>query len=716
AMTTIAAMEMQLRELQEKAEFSASSLKNLVAHGEEIESGILSKRSLRPLVAELRTEADNLAGRLKDSSNIVQQVVESVRILDTAQANTRKALERTVDIVGLKTCVDDVATAMVNENWELAATSIQRYLHVEPEDSKTEEAALQSLKRSLEELRQIVRQRSQAATESNDQQGVVRFCKLMGQVGLIEEGISRLTQFLARRVEAGAQEQILQLKNVLALGATGGNVALFAKCLTSILDVVARATTEGEQVVKESFGDQARSQLVTALYTKAAPSIAEVLELIFSRRNIASLVRKYRDQQQLEKKVALELDVLLEEISLCLQRIEQFNWFMVAKARAPPPSSHGDKQVRPHVDDHFELPRVTIVEVKKAELISGYIALEETFMRYSVEKAIKSRERDDETLVSALVDEVFFVLKKCSRRALATSSLNAMGDVIMYAHSMLVTTYKEALEAMLAATDRSGGMQLSGGLANLLAGTTIFDGTCYNNLEVSANNIRKLHHQLEAEIKQVYRGAMRKEEDKARECMSELATAGHILAKSLSDAIERLAALLDRFLSPAINLLQSTDYETQEAVFCESAAVVELISTLESTLQPFRMELNSSCFDMLVLAIVSQHVVPPLERLVLGKKPSSFSAMGAMQFDKDLRALTGFCSTLTQRTVRDQFTRLSQLGLVLNLGEPKEIFDYGWGDTSGGASVMWRLTADEVRKAMMRRSDFRRERIQALKL
>ena len=52
---------------------------------------------------------------------------------------------------------------------------------------------------------------------------------------------------------------------------------------------------------------------------------------------------------------------------------------------------------------------------------------------------------------SPLVDEVFYVLKKCTRRALVTSSLNAMGDVIMYAHTLLVTTYKDSLHSMLAA-------------------------------------------------------------------------------------------------------------------------------------------------------------------------------------------------------------------------------------------------------------------------
>jgi hypothetical protein len=97
---------------------------------------------------------------------VVQQVVESVRKLDVAQANTRRALARTTDIVGLKSCVDEVSTAMTAENWESAANAIQRFLHVAPEDAQTEENALQSLKRSLVDLKRVAAERCQVASFS----------------------------------------------------------------------------------------------------------------------------------------------------------------------------------------------------------------------------------------------------------------------------------------------------------------------------------------------------------------------------------------------------------------------------------------------------------------------------------------------------------------------------------------------------------------------
>jgi hypothetical protein len=74
-----------------------------------------------------------------------------------------------------------------------------------------------------------------------------------------------------------------------------------------------------------------------------------------------------------------------------------------------------------------------------------------------------------------------------------------------------------------------------------------------------------------------------------------------------------------------------------------------------------------------------------------------------------------FISGLTHRPMRDSFMRLSQISLVLTLGEPQEIFEYNWGD-AGAGKISWHLTADEVRRTMLRRLDWSADRIKALRL
>ena len=375
---TVQAMEAQLRELDERAAVTTTALREIVERGSSIKTLVQSKTQLRPLVGELERETETLAKRLKDSSEVVQQVVENVRVLDRAQANTRKALERTVDIVGLKTCVEEVTQAMGAERWEQAAASIQRYLNVTPEDSQNEEAALVSLRRSRDTLQGVAVNKCEEAVAAGNQEEVERFCKIMARIEMGEKGVERYAAFLAGRVESAAAAEVSKLRSALALGAPSSSTPFFAQGLTTVLEVVAKAISDGEAVIAEGFGEDARVKLVLAVYDRAAPAIADALELAYAGRNVRALVRKHRDHGEHQQhqpggaatKEALELDRALQEVSLCLQRLEQFTWFLTARLGAG-----------------GALPRVAAIDVKRSELISGYIPLEEAFITYSVEKA-----------------------------------------------------------------------------------------------------------------------------------------------------------------------------------------------------------------------------------------------------------------------------------------------------------------------------------------
>ena len=69
---------------------------------------------------------------------------------------------------------------------------------------------------------------------------------------------------------------------------------------------------------------------------------------------------------------------------------------------------------------------------------------------------------------------------------------------------------------------------------------------------------------------------------------------------------------------------------------------------------------------------------------------------------------------MSSRTVRDKFSRLNQMAIVLGLESVEEFLDY-WGDAAGG-HVTWRLTPAEVRQVLGQRQDFAKEAIMALQL
>lgn len=123
----------------------------------------------------------------------------------------------------------------------------------------------------------------------------------------------------------------------------------------------------------------------------------------------------------------------------------------------------------------------------------------------------------------------------------------------------------------------------------------------------------------------------------------------------------------------------------------------------------FKAGLSSVIYDTLT-SLMTSLVSMEMEKTVL---KCTFSRLGGLQFDKELRSLVAYLTTVTTWTIRDKFARLTQMATILNLERVTEILDY-WGPNSG--PLTWRLTPAEVRQVLALRIDFRSEDIKRLRL
>jgi hypothetical protein len=137
--------------------------------------------------------------------------------------------------------------------------------------------------------------------------------------------------------------------------------------------------------------------------------------------------------------------------------------------------------------------------------------------------------------------------------------------------------------------------------------------------------------------------------------------------------------------------------------------VQNVLIHLHTVLEGFKTRMSPESFDHLV-SYLTNTVANTLERAVL---KSRFTRLGGLQFDRELRALVNFLTSVTSSTVRDRFAKLHQINTVLNLEHPQEVLEY-YGSSSSG--VTWRLTPSEVREVLGRRNDFKSEEIRRLKL
>lgn len=121
-------------------------------------------------------------------------------------------IQRVNDIINLTKCVEGVQETMASDNYETAASHINRYLHIDKklisnidDDVDGSFAVLKDA-----ELRFInnLNNRFDSAVKENDEKGVDRFAQLYPLVGRKEDGLSKYSKFLASKVAAKGQHHL----------------------------------------------------------------------------------------------------------------------------------------------------------------------------------------------------------------------------------------------------------------------------------------------------------------------------------------------------------------------------------------------------------------------------------------------------------------------------------------------------------------------------
>lgn len=352
------------------------------------------------------------------------------------------------------------------------------------------------------------------------------------------------------------------------------------------------------------------------------------------------------------------------------------------------------------------------------EVVSHYMCLEEHYMEATAAMAIRIDQMAPDALTSSMVDDAFFILKKCGSRALATGSVQCVAALLGDLNDLLANSYRAALQSRLAggpgrlvaAAPQLPGMPPSAPDA-AAAAAAAEHSVAINNADVSADYAAKLRQELEGLAERVFPGVG--ERERVRSVLSDLSKTGgdfRSLAtrslEALSDSLlPRLRPVLDE-VGAASYLLGDSEYMSAEA---EDGWVGHLLAALDLQLRWLQPRLTTGAWEGLFHSLLDK-LLARLE-VILSRKP--FSQLGGLQLDRDVRALVAATGEMTTRTVRDKFARLTQMSTVLSLESVQEFMDY-WGDDAG--HITWRLTPAEVRAVLAQRQEFSKELIAALPL
>ncbi|XP_077374714.1 conserved oligomeric Golgi complex subunit 4 [Festucalex cinctus] len=731
--------------LEEKA--VEVELDRLMGQEGTIHTKMLSLQRMGPNLQLIGGDANQLSGMITFTCSLAENVSRKVRQLDLAKTRLYNVIQRADDILDLKFCTDGVQTALQNEDYEQAAAHIHRYLSLDQsvielsrqgEESSAVDASLLLLQEAEKKLKVIVADKLDEAVAAVDLAQVERFFKIFPLLGLHEQGLARFGQYLCSQLASKAEENLLL--------ATGGDLGekraplIFADTLTLLLEGIARVVETHQPIVETYYGPGHLYTLITHLQQECDQQTQKIVDKFMQQRGylgkfqiVQSSMMKSMPGERIEPR---ELDPVLAEVTLMNARAELYLRFLRRRIMAD--FEVGDQSVTPEHHQNVEkLLKHCVLSRNMQELIGYYIPMEEYYMRESVNKAVTMDTYEKSQLTSSMVDDCFYIVKKCISRALSSSSIDCLCAMINHANSLLESDFREVLYNKLRQGFPATTLQdIQRGVSSAvsLMQSSLQQGkfntefnidsaenakaaflVTLNNAEVCSENISTLKRNLENDCSKLFsQGASPGDRAKIESCLSDLVNTSTKFKDLLQGGLTELnTTAIKPQVKPWISGFLSISHNIEEEEFNDYEAndpwVQQLIVNLEQLMVEFKTSLSPVIYDTLT-SLMTSLISIEMEKTVL---KCSFSRLGGLQFDKELRSLVAYLTTVTTWTIRDKFARLTQMATVLNLERVTEILDY-WGPNSG--PLTWRLTPAEVRQVLALRIDFRSEDIKRLRL
>ena len=682
------------------------------------------------LAGLVEERVEGLCERLDESAGLAGRVSARVRELDRAQGRVRDTLRRLDALTERASALEGVKAALASEDFEEATRLVRVFREIEAggaagaEDDKAGSMAIE-----VRQLEERVRLRMREAEESGDSDQLLRFAALWGPLGKPDEGRAALAAVATRRSTKAAEKAWDGLLGEVAAHEErgGGKPPDFCTAFAVIL----RSSAAAAAAAGNAAGQGAVAAMTTAAYEASEARAAGILQRFGEHRALVRLAQDVSGPRvgpdggparQLPDPRALE--GTLQELLLMIARGEEYLGWVEDRLKGATAEADGDQGSA----DLLSGLRSKSLNTALGELQGFYCLLERCYLERSIAKAAAMDKLPAEGLTSSLVDDAFYLLLKCARRAAASRSPQCLCNVLSNINQILVSDVKAAVQR-----------RLRGSVQRLLSGLSAEDAeidagpgragaeggergrigqrgvgeaaAALNNLDVCSEYIQKLRRELERTAQATPYAAPDK--DRIRSCLGDLGkTAGDYRALS-SSALEAVARGIVPRLRSNLDILTGISYELSETDYsayeAEDPWAQRVLASLEECSAQLQPLLTQANYDSVVHLIIDA-IVGRIEAVLMQKR---FNQLGALQLDKEVRGLVSQTSSLTERTVRDKFARLSHISTALNLDNPAEILDY-WGENAG--TMNWRLTGREVKQVLRLRRDFAPDDIELLTL
>ena len=703
-------------------------LQDLLSRQVELEAKLRTLSSSARTLTTAKADADKLGNVIGFTARLAEGVSVKVRQLDRAKSRVSECQRRVQDLIDLKLCSDGVKTALRDEDYEQAAGHVHRFLamdasllNVSALDSSDDsnaaslEAAVETLKQAEVTVNQVVSKRFDEAVAAEDHASIERFFKIFPLINMHDEGLKKFTATLCSKI---VETSKANLKQALETPSTDQRAnVIFADTITLLFEGIAR-TVEIHQPLIETYYGPGRLYTVIAMLQEQCDAESEKIVAEFRRkRNVKEQRARVRDAMygnvnassaaltsassaSLASKVApKDIDALINEMILLQARAEMYYKFVRKRITA-------DVEVSTEEGSDARQEKMTALDGlwtksrlchTMQDLLADYILFEDYFMAQNIRKAMESDSEE-------MLDDVFFLAKKCVQRSIAGQNVDGVCAVINNACGILEQDVCGLFSSQLKMGFPSGYLDLTHAYnvlhssyqqGKLQAGDTerqkIVFINALNNPDNARDYVNRLTDTLKCDVDALVKNRSELEKAKLDTCLSAFPNVTAKLKVVLDQGLQqlrqsaikpRIKPWVDGFVSHDINDEQFADYEANDPF------IQGLIMNLDGLLRGFKTSLTTNNCDALV-SILTSEVTSQLEKAITKSK---FSRLGGLLLDREIRSLVSFLSGATTWSIRERFGRLSQIASALNVESVVEMSEM--------SGQNWILTHAEIRQIL----------------
>ncbi|KAJ7285558.1 COG4 transport protein-domain-containing protein [Mycena rebaudengoi] len=715
SLTNISEILTCMSSLQAEETDVSNSLSDLLSARDPIVASLARLQALVPLLDGLQSDATLLSHTVSLTAQTAERVGGRVRSLDEEMRRVRDAGDRVAQVMDLKTSLAALQSAIDIQDWESAtrhcARAMSLPLHVisgpfaetAVPTSESHLPPAQTLQAAREHLLAVFYQQFEQASRSRDSTTTSRFFKLFPAIGWEAEGLEAYASFVVDLVRVRAPAS-----------AKTSSPLYYITALTALFESIALIVDQHQPVVEKYYGQGKMQSVVNRLLEECDRVVKGLLEGWEQERSIkrkvadvsdnppptlSSLNNNRRQQPSMAPDEEVvdprEIDKVLSEVAGMAGRWNLFRKFLSESLSDS--SDENPDQEAPNKDSSAALEATASHHIFEDILLTRYIPLELWYTRTTIDKAhrLSTPDTSQTPVTTTTPDDVFYILKIVLSRLLSTGSLKTVEQMLEQLRDVMDRDYVGVIKKKLDdvyRTSGSSGPNARGEKAERENRAAFI--ILLNDLDLSSSHLERLTRDLGANptINQHFLDV---QQPLVKNQITVFATLVSKFRSALRSGVEQL---FNQLMRPKLrNLITDVykdvsyilDDDSYSAAEYQDVVRKRFVKAWEGLVDGYKDTFTESNYR-LFFGLALDVLLRPWEKFMMGFK---FTELGAIRFDRDLRAITTYLSSQTAfGDAREKFLRLQQLSTILNLDNEEDVDEF-----YNGSGITWKLSGQEAR-------------------